>query len=93
MHIDDRVGSIKIGKDADVVLWNSHPLSVYSKAEKTVIDGTVYFDIERDMQMRANMKKERNELTTMMLQAKNKGLKTKPIEKKEDKLFHCDTVN
>jgi len=93
LHIDDRVGSIKIGKDADVVLWNSHPLSVYSKAEKTVIDGTVYFDIERDMQMRANMKKERNELTTMMLQAKNKGLKTKPIEKKEDKLFHCDTVN
>ena len=93
LHIDDRVGSIKTGKDADVVLWSDNPLSIYAKAEKTVIDGTIYFDIDRDKQMRDAMKRERNELTTMMLQAKNKGLKTKPIEKKEDELFHCDTVN
>ena len=93
LHIDDRVGSIKVGKDADVVLWNNHPMSIYAKAEKTVIDGIVYFDLDRDKQMRDAMKRERNELTTMMLQAKNEGLKTKPIEKKEDKLFHCDTVN
>lgn len=93
LHIDDRVGSIKEGKDADVVLWSDNPLSIYAKAEKTIIDGTVYFDIDRDKQMREDMKREKNELTTMMLQAKNKGLKTKPIEKKEDELFHCDTVN
>ncbi len=93
LHIDDRVGSIKEGKDADVVLWSDNPLSIYAKAEKTIIDGTVYFDIDRDKQMREEMKREKNELTTMMLQAKNKGLKTKPIEKKEDELFHCDTVH
>ncbi|WP_250434249.1 amidohydrolase family protein [Hanstruepera flava] len=93
LHIDDRVGSIKEGKDADVVLWSDNPLSIYAKAEKTIIDGTVYFDIDRDQQMRKDMKREKNELTTMMLQAKNKGLKTKPIEKKEDELFHCDTIN
>ena len=93
LHIDDRVGSIKVGKDADVVLWNDHPMSIYAIAEKTMIDGIVYFDIDRDKQMRDAMKRERNELTTMMLQAKNNGLKTKPIVKKEDKLFHCDTVN
>jgi imidazolonepropionase-like amidohydrolase len=93
LHIDDRVGSIKVGKDADVVLWSDHPMSIYSKAEKTIIEGTVYFDIDRDKQMREAMKIEKNELTTMMLQAKNDGLKTRPIEKKEDKTFHCDTVN
>jgi len=92
LHIDDRVGSIKVGKDADVVLWSDHPLSIYAKAEKTIIDGTVYFDIERDAQLREAIKKEKNELTTMMLQAKNKGLKTKPIEKKEKELLHCDSI-
>lgn len=92
LHIDDRVGSIKVGKDADVVLWSDHPLSIYAKAEKTIIDGTVYFDIERDAQLREAMKKEKNELTTMMLQAKHKGLKTKPNEKKEKELLHCDSV-
>jgi len=92
LHIDDRVGSVKVGKDADMVLWSGHPMSVYSKAEKTLIEGAVYFDIDRDKQIRNAMKQEKNELTTMMLQAKNKGLKTKPIVKKEDELFHCDTL-
>ncbi|WP_223034030.1 amidohydrolase family protein [Hanstruepera marina] len=93
LHIDDRVGSIKVGKDADVVLWNTNPLSIYAKAEKTIVDGIVYFDIDLDKQMRDAIKREKNELTTMMLQAKNKGLKTKPIEKKEREEFHCETIN
>ena len=91
LHIDDRVGSIKVGKDADVVLWNDHPMSIYAKAEKTIIDGITYFDIDRDKKLREAIKKEKNELTTLMLQAKNKGLKTKPIEKKEKAHFHCDS--
>ena len=82
LHLDDRVGSLKVGKDADVVLWSGHPMSIYTKAEKTIIDGAVYFDIETDKQLREEVQKEKNELTTLMLQAKNKGLKTKPIEKK-----------
>tara|TARA_R110002012_G_scaffold319389_2_gene539690 strand:- start:78215 stop:81196 length:2982 start_codon:yes stop_codon:yes gene_type:complete len=92
LHIDDRVGSVKVGKDADMVLWNGHPMSIYTKAEKTLIEGAVYFDIERDKQNRESMKREKNELTTMMLQAKNKGLKTKPVVKKVDEHFHCDTI-
>ncbi len=42
--IDDRVGSIDVGKDADLVLWNSYPLSTYALADKVWIDGQVYFD-------------------------------------------------
>lgn len=91
LHIDDRVGSIKTGKDADVVLWSDNPLSIYAKAERTVIDGVTYFDIDRDAKLRKAIKQEKNELTTLMLQAKNKGLKTKPIEKKVKAHFHCDT--
>jgi imidazolonepropionase-like amidohydrolase len=41
LHIDDKVGSIKVGKDADVVLWSTNPLSIYAQAEKTVIEGTI----------------------------------------------------
>ncbi|WP_299395368.1 amidohydrolase family protein [uncultured Gelidibacter sp.] len=91
LHIDDRVGSIKVGKDADVVLWTDHPLSVYARAEKTVIEGVTYFDLKRDEQIRTQIKKERSQLINDMLQAKNKGLKTQPIKKKEKELLHCDS--
>ncbi len=91
LHLDHRVGSIKVGKDADVVLWNNHPLSVYAKAEKTIIEGVTYFDIERDRQMRDSIKKERSELMAMMLKDKNKGLKTQPVKKKDKPQLHCDS--
>jgi imidazolonepropionase-like amidohydrolase len=42
--VDDRVGSIDVGKDADITIWNSHPLSSYGKVEKVLIDGSVFFD-------------------------------------------------
>lgn len=93
LHIDDRVGSIKVGKDADVVLWSDHPLSIYAKAEKTLIEGAVYFDLEQDKEKRKNIKQEKSELINMMLQVKNKGLKTQPIKKKENAHFHCDTMD
>lgn len=91
LHIDDRVGSIKVGKDADVVLWTDHPLSVYAKAEKTIIEGVTYFDLKRDEHIRTQIKKEKSQLINDMLQAKNKGLKTQPIKKKEKELLHCDS--
>ncbi|MDB9782591.1 amidohydrolase family protein [Winogradskyella sp.] len=93
LHLDERVGSLKVGKDADVVLWTDHPLSIYAKAEKTIIEGVTYFDLAKDKQMREAIKKEKSELTNLMLQDKNKGLKTKPIQKKEKVLLHCDSMD
>jgi len=93
LHLDKRVGSIKEGKDADLVLWDNHPLSVYAKAEKTIIEGVVYFDKEQDKQKRLAIKNERNELLKMMLKEKEGGGKTKPPKKKENKHFHCETLN
>ncbi|MGB1042366.1 MAG: amidohydrolase family protein [Tenacibaculum sp.] len=91
LHLDDRTGSIKIGNDADVVLWNGNPLSIYTKAEKTIIDGTIYFDIEKDLEKRSAIKAERSKLINLMLQEKIKGAKTQEPSKKTKKLFHCDT--
>ena len=93
LHLDDRVGSLKVGKDADVVLWSDHPLSIYAKAEKTIIEGITYFDLARDMQMREAIKKEKSELINLMLQDKNKGLKTQPVKKKVKVLLHCDSMD
>ncbi len=92
LHIDDRVGSIKIGKDADLVVWTAHPLSVYAKAEKTMIEGAVYFDLEKDQAMRKAIASEKNKLSMMMLKAKNEGLKTQPPKKKEQQHFECNTI-
>lgn len=48
LGIDEYVGSIEEGKQADITIWNGHPLSIYSVNEKTIIDGMVYFDREND---------------------------------------------
>jgi imidazolonepropionase-like amidohydrolase len=93
LHIDDRVGSIKVGKDADVVLWTDHPMSIYTKAEKTIIEGVTYFDLKRDEMMRSQIKKEKSVLINDMMKAKNKGLKTQPIKKKEKDQMHCDYLD
>ncbi len=67
LHLDDRIGSIKVGKDADLVLWTDNPLSVYSHANKTMVDGTIYFDEEDDRQMKSQMDIERNRIIANIL--------------------------
>ena len=47
LGIDHRVGSLEVGKDADLAIFNGHPLSVYSKVEKTIIEGDIYFDLAK----------------------------------------------
>ncbi len=93
LHIDDRVGSLKEGKDADVVLWNGHPMSIYTKAEKTIIEGVTYFDLEEDLRKRDAIKRDKNKLISMMLAEKNKGMKTQPVKKKDKEHFHCDSMD
>jgi imidazolonepropionase-like amidohydrolase len=59
LGIEERVGSVEVGKDADLVIWNGHPLSVYSRAETTLIDGEIFFDRQLDLQMRDQLAAER----------------------------------
>ncbi len=92
LHIDDKVGSIKIGKDADVVLWSDNPLSIYAKAEKTFIDGICFFDREENEQREEYVRRERNRLVQKMLEVKKKGGKTQAAKPKKKRLYHCDDM-
>ena len=93
LHIDDKVGSIKEGKDGDVVLWTANPLSIYAMAEYTFIDGTKFFDRTEDEAKRDELKKERARLIQKMQAAKKGGAKTQPVKIKEEKHYHCDDVH
>lgn len=92
LHLDDRMGSIKVGKDADLVLWSAEPLSVYAQVEHTYVDGICYYSKERDAELRAAIKAERARLIQKMLDEKLKGKPTQKPKKKEDKLYHCLTI-
>lgn len=92
LHIDDKVGSIKVGKDADVVLWNNNPLSIYAKAEKTLIEGVVYFDSQVDEAKRTANAKERAQLIGQLLLEKNKGMATQAPKKTIKPEYECDTM-
>ncbi len=59
LGIQERVGSIDVGKDADIAIWNGHPFSVYSRVDTTFIDGEVFFDREKDLARRPELAKER----------------------------------
>jgi imidazolonepropionase-like amidohydrolase len=93
LHIDDRTGSIKKGKDADLVLWNANPLSVTARPEITMIDGIVFFDLEHDLSLRESIKVERQQLVNEMIMAKNKGMKTQTPKKKDKTLYECETIH
>jgi len=62
LGIDARTGSIDVGKDADIAVWNGHPFSVYSRVDHTFIDGELFFDHERDLAMREERRREREQL-------------------------------
>lgn len=60
--LEDRIGSIDEGKDADVVIWEGHPLSMFGKAVRTYVDGKLYFDIDMDRERQAAVQAEKDAL-------------------------------
>jgi imidazolonepropionase-like amidohydrolase len=80
LGIDKRVGSIDVGKDADLVIYNHDPLSAYAVAQKTIVDGRVLFDRERDIAGRPALEKEKQDL----IAKEKKAAEKKPDEKKPD---------
>jgi imidazolonepropionase-like amidohydrolase len=92
LHLDNQMGSVKVGKSADIVLWTDHPLSVYAKPEKTVIDGKVYFDLEKDAQNTKELATDRARIIQKMKNAKKSGAPTQKGDSKTQVGFHCDDV-
>ncbi|MBN4072162.1 amidohydrolase family protein [Flavobacteriales bacterium AH-315-E23] len=89
LHLDDRVGSIKVGKDADVVLWTDNPLSVYAKVKQTYVDGICYYDEVKDKALRDQIRKERARLIQKMIKAKKGGSATQKPKMNKPKEFNC----
>jgi imidazolonepropionase-like amidohydrolase len=91
LHVDDRVGSIKVGKDADLVLWTDNPLSVYAQANKTWVDGALYFDGQTDVKLQEWVRTERARLVQKMMAARKggEGGGERPSGPKEH--YHCDS--
>jgi imidazolonepropionase-like amidohydrolase len=90
LHVDSKVGSIKAGKDADLVVWSDNPLSIYAKAEKTMVDGIVYFDREKDAQMRKQVQAERSRLIAKMAGEKRAGRPTIPAAPSFKEVHICN---
>ncbi len=90
LHLDDRMGSIEVGKDADLVLWTDHPLSIYARAQMTLVDGRVYYSLEQDAAARTAINKERQRLIAKMLAVKTNGGKVQKGKKPEKHDWHCE---
>ncbi len=83
LHLDDRMGSIRVGKDADLVLWSDHPLSVYALAETTWVDGIPYYNRERDRLLRQQIRDERARIIAAIT-SKNGGKSSNPTAANSD---------
>ena len=99
LHLDDKVGSLRIGKDADMVVWSGHPMSIYTKAEKTMIDGAFYFDTDTHQNKNEEIKKEKEYLIEKMLN-ENKSVgsssSARPFRRPTieiQKEFNCETID
>lgn len=91
LHLDDRMGSVKVGKDADLVLWTHNPLSIMAKVSKTIIDGTIYFDSDRKMELENRNIEERARIIQKMILNREAGNPVKKYEHKKEKFYHCDS--
>ena len=80
LGIEKRVGTIDVGKDADLAVYNHDPMSDYAVVQKTLIDGRVYFDREKDILGRPALQQERKDLLAKAKKEREK----KDSEKKEE---------
>ena len=90
LHLDHRMGSIKSGKDADIVLWTANPLSVYAKVAQTYVDGKLMFDIKKDKIIFKRDLEEKMRIVKLM--SKEKNSKIKKLKPDKEKHYHCDTI-
>jgi imidazolonepropionase-like amidohydrolase len=92
LHLDDRMGSIKVGKDADLVLWTNNPLSITAKPIYTIVDGEILYDAQREFTQFQAINKEKNSILLKMKDAVQNGSSTKNYQPTEKGHFHCNTL-
>ncbi len=89
LHIDKQTGSIKVGKDADIVIWNGSPLSIYSKVLMTFVDGQLLYDASQQEYLQQQMKADRNRILKQMREAIKNGEKPVTAETPKKEEYGC----
>jgi imidazolonepropionase-like amidohydrolase len=92
LRLDDRMGSIKVGKDADIVIWTTNPLSINAKAASVFIDGVLRYDYKEDTKKQLRNQRERARIINAMLKDNQAGKPTQNFVKKKQLHWHCDTM-
>ncbi len=90
LHLDGRMGSLEPGKDADLVLWTDHPLSIYAIADQTWVDGRRLYSREEDRAAREALRASRQALIARMLDEADGGAPTRSPEAEMEHHYHCD---
>lgn len=91
LNIQEHVGSITVGKQADFVLWSAHPLSVYAQVQQTWIDGIPYYDKANDAQAQRQLALEKQQLIQKVLVADDSDKAGSGASyKKDDPIWHCE---
>jgi imidazolonepropionase-like amidohydrolase len=93
LHLDAHMGSLKVGKDADIVLWDKHPFAPGAKPLQTLVDGIVLFDIAADAAARERIATEKNRLIKANLDAKGKGPTQPPTPGRPTRMYHCEDTD
>jgi imidazolonepropionase-like amidohydrolase len=83
LRLDQRIGSLEAGKDADLAIWNGHPLSSYARVDTTFIEGEIYFDRQQDLTQREANRREKEE--RLKKEADEAAAAKKKDAKKEEK--------
>lgn len=94
LGVDEYLGSITEGKQADIVLWDHSPLSVYAQVQATWIEGKRYFDRKTDREMQQKVSVERAALIQKILAKQNSDKSLPPgevIDEIDEPEWHCDT--
>lgn len=91
MAADSRMGSIEVGKDADVVVWSGNPLSNMSRVERTFLEGRMYFSRDADAQLRLRDAELRRFLEQEAIKAADSGASVRSGSPEPRREYHCDT--
>ncbi|MEX0819177.1 MAG: amidohydrolase, partial [Pirellulaceae bacterium] len=92
LRIEQYVGSLEVGKHADLVVWSGPPLSNFSRCEQTWIDGRKYFHIEDDQKLREQERQMRNALVQKILASGEKMKEDDESDKEESELWPRDDL-
>ena len=92
LRLDSHMGSVEVGKDADIVLWNADPMGIDAKAELTFVDGVRRFDRRADAELRNTIRAERERIIAKMIAAKKAGAPARKQERKEKGHWQCETI-